>query len=228
MKQIKKDFETNFTGWTFIVAALLLLFGWILSPHHIGEYIVEADFTEVGKDVWFWIWMYRIHIFGWVTMGIALFALVSITARKPYRVLILPGAGMTIIGTFTLAIAAAYFYNHGAWGVGKTANLFPEELKEFMNNLLFTNQYVTCFIRFGRIFSGVGLILMGAGFVKWKIVSSWLGWFTIILGFVAMSIILFIPDNFEIYKPIFYVKVLWLALMGVTLLKKGVHLPETK
>ena len=228
MKQIKKDFETNFTGWTFIVAALLLLFGWILSPHHIGEYIVEADFTEVGKDVWFWIWMYRIHIFGWVTMGIALFALVSITARKPYRVLILPGAGMTIIGTFTLAIAAAYFYNHGAWGVGKTANLSPEELKEFMNNLLFTNQYVTCFIRFGRIFSGVGLILMGAGFVKWKIVSSWLGWFTIILGFAAMSIILFIPDNFEIYKPIFYVKVLWLALMGVTLLKQGVHLAETK
>ena len=135
---------------------------------------------------------------------------------------------MTIIGTFTLAIAAAYFYNHGAWGVGKTANLSPEELKEFMNNLLFTNQYVTCFIRFGRIFSGVGLILMGAGFVKWKIISSWLGWFTIILGFVAMSIILFIPDNFEIYKPIFYVKVLWLLLMGVTLLKKGVHEPEAK
>jgi hypothetical protein len=228
MKQIKKDFETNFTGWSFIVAAALLLFGWILSPHHIGEYIVESDFTEVGKDVWFWIWMYRIHIFGWVTMGIALFALVSITARKPYRVLILPGAGMTIIGTFTLAIAAAYFYNHGAWGVGKTANLSPEELKEFMNNLLFTNQYVTCFIRFGRIFSGVGLILMGAGFVKWKMISSWLGWFTIILGFAAMSIILFIPDNFEIYKPIFYVKVLWLVLMGVTLLKQGVNLTETK
>ena len=228
MKQIKKDFETNFTGWSFIVAALLLLFGWILLPHHIGEYIVESDFAEVGKDVWFWIWMYRIHIFGWVTMGIALFALVSITARKPYRVLILPGAGMTIIGTFTLAIAAAYFYNHGAWGVGETANLSPEELKEFMNNLLFTNQYVTCFIRFGRIFSGVGLILMGAGFVKWKIISSWLGWFTIILGFVAMSIILFIPDNFEIYKPIFYVKVLWLVLMGVTLLKQGVNLTETK
>ncbi len=228
MKQMKKDFETNFTGWTFIVAALLLLFGWILSPHHIGEYIVASDFTEIGKDVWFWIWMYRIHIFGWVIMGIALFALVSITARKPYRVLILPGAGMIIIGTFTLAIAAAYFYNHGAWGVGKTANLSTEELQDFMNNLLFTNQYVTCFIRFGRIFSGVGLILLGAGFVKWKIISSWLGWYTIVLGLVAMGIILLIPDNFEVYKPVFYVKVLWLVLMGVTLLKQGVHLPETK
>ena len=226
--QMKKDFETNFTGWTFIVAALLLLFGWILSPHHIDEYIVASDFTEIGKNVWYWIWMYRIHIFGWVTMGIALFALVSVTARKPYRVLILPGAGMVIIGTFTLAIAAAYFYNHGAWGVGKTANMSSEELKDFMNNLLFTNQYVTCFIRFGRIFSGVGLVLLGVGFVKWNILSKWLGWFTIILGLVAMGIILFIPDNFEIYKPIFYVKVLWLLMMGIMLLKRGVNLSDTK
>src|SRR6056300_1619460 len=155
MKHIKKDFETNFTGWSFIAAALLLWFGWVLSPHHIGEYIVASDFAEIGKNVWYWIWMYRIHIFGWVTMGIALFAFISVTARKPYRVLILPGGGMTIIGTFTLAIAAAYFYNHGAWGVGQTSGMSAIELKEFMNNLLFTNQYVTCFIRFGRIFSGV-------------------------------------------------------------------------
>jgi len=192
---MKKDFETNFTAWSFIVAA--------------------------------WIWMYRIHIFGWVTMGIAMFALVSITARKPYRVIILPGAGMVIIGTFTLAIASAYFYNHGAWGVGQTAGKSAVEIQEFMHNLLFTNQYVTCFIRFGRIFSGVGLILLGVGFVKWKIVSTWLGWFTILLGLAAMGIIIGIPDNFEIYKPIFHVKVIWLLMMGIELLKKGVHLSES-
>ena len=40
MKIIKKDFETNFTGWAFIFAAALLWFGWVLSSHHIGEYIV--------------------------------------------------------------------------------------------------------------------------------------------------------------------------------------------
>ncbi|MFT4986904.1 MAG: hypothetical protein ACI81Y_002776 [Glaciecola sp.] len=223
-----KDFETNFTGWAFILAAVLLFFGWVLSPHHIGEYISVEDFKPIGENVWFWIWMYRIHIFGWVAMGIALFALVSITARKPFRVLILPGAGMLIIGTFTLAIAAAYFYNHGAWGVGQTEGLSPVELDDFMVNLLFTNQYVTCFIRFGRIFSGVGLILLGAGFVKWKLVNTLIGWLTILLGLVAMSIILFIPDNFEIYKPIFYVKVLWLALMGIVLLKHGINLSEEK
>lgn len=225
---MKKNFETSFTGWAFILAAVLLWFGWALSPHHIGEYVAATDFTEIGKSVWYWIWMYRIHIFGWVTMGIAMFALTSITSSKPARVVILPGIGMVVVGTFTLAIANAYYYNFGAWGVGQTAGMTALELKEFMNNMLFTNQYVTCFIRFGRIFSGVGLVLLGYAFMKWSIVSTWLSWFTMLLGFVAMGIILAIPDNFEIYKPIFHVKVIWLVMIGVSLLRKGIHTPELK
>ncbi|WNH09602.1 hypothetical protein [Thalassobellus suaedae] len=228
MKVQKKDFETSFTGWAFIFAALLLWLGWALSSHHIGEYIVASDFTAIGENVWYWIWMYRIHIFGWVTMAIATFSLVSITARKPYRVVILPGAGMLIVGTFTLAIASAYFYNYGAWGVGQTAGKSAAEIKEFVDNILFTNQYVTCFIRFGRIFSGVGLVLLGFAFVKWHIVSKWLGWFTALLGLVAMGIILAIPDNYEIYKPIFHVKAIWLLIMGIVILKRGVSLQEVK
>jgi len=223
---MKKDFETRFTGWSFIVAALLLWGGWALSPHHIGEYIVATDFASIGENVWYWIWMFRIHIFGWVTMAIAMFALVSITARKPYRVVILPGAGMVIVGTFTIAIAAAYYYNFGAWGVGQTAGKSPTEVQEFMDNILYTNQYVTCFVRFGRIFSGVGLVLLGYGLIKWKIVGQWLGWFTVLLGLVAMGIILAIPDNFEIYKPVFHIKVIWLVAMGVTLLRQGVKLQD--
>ena len=158
------NFERQFTGWTFLIAAILLWFGYMLSSHHIGEYIVATDFEVIGENVWYWIWMYRIHIFGWVTMGIAMFAFVSLTAREPYRILILPGAGLVIIGTFSLAIASAYYYNHGAWGVGQIAGKRYEEVDTFMNNLLFTNQYVTCFIRFGRIFSGVGLALTFASY----------------------------------------------------------------
>lgn len=223
-----KDFETKFTGWAFLVAALLLWGGWALSSHHVGEYFVATDFASIGENVWYWIWMYRIHIFGWVTMAIAMFSFIAITARKPYRVLILPGAGMTIVGTFTIAIAAAYYYNYGAWGVGETAGKSPEEIQVFMDSILYTNQYVTCFVRFGRIFSGVGLVLLGAALIKWKIVSLWLGWFTAILGLVAMGIILSIADNFEIYEPVFHIKVLWLIAMGVTLLRKGVNLTEGK
>lgn len=223
-----KDFETKFTGWAFLVAALLLWGGWALSSHHVGEYFVATDFASIGESVWYWIWMYRIHIFGWVTMAIAMFSFIAITARKPYRVLILPGAGMTIVGTFTIAIAAAFYYNYGAWGVGQTAGKSPEEIQAFMDGILYTNQYVTCFVRFGRIFSGVGLVLLGAALIKWKIVSLWLGWFTTLLGLVAMGIILAIADNFEIYEPVFHIKVLWLVAMGVMLLRNGVNLTEGK
>ena len=228
MNIIQKDFETNFTGWSFIIAAALLWLGWAFSPHHIQEYIVASDFEEIGKNVWTYIWMYRIHIFGWVTMGIALFAFVSVTARKPYRVVILPGAGMLIIGSFTLAIAAAYYYNFGAWGVGQTAGKPELEIQAFMNDILYTNQYVTCFLRFGRIFSGVGLVLLGAAFIKWAIVPKLLGWFTTIFGLAAVVLILSIPDNFEIYKPLFHIKVIWLLMMGGLLLKQGVCLPKSE
>lgn len=225
---MKKDFGTKFTGWTFIVAAVLLWGGWALSPHHIGEYLKISDFSSIGENVWYWIWMYRIHIFGWVTMAIALFALVSIVGKKPFGVLMLPGIGMAIVGTFTLAIAAAYYYNYGAWGVGQTAGKSPAEIQDFIDETLYTNQYVTCFIRFGRIFSGVGFVLLGTGLLKWNILSRWLGWFTVLFGLTAMAIILLIPDNFEVYKPIFHVKVIWLITMGAVILKKGINISESE
>ncbi len=224
---MKKDFETNVIGWAFIVSAIMLWGGWFFSPHHLGEYLVSSDFSAVSENLWTWIWMYRIHIFGWVIMGIAMFALTSIATKKPYRVLIYPGAGMIIVGTFTLAIAAAFYYTFGAWGVGKIAGKSPEEVQQIMDGLSYTNHYVTCFVRFGRVFSGVGLVILGAAFVKWNMVNKGLGWLTIIMGFAAMAIIMGIPDNFEIYKPMFHVKVIWLVLMGLTFLRKGINLPET-
>ncbi len=225
---MKKDFETKFTGWAFILAAILLWGGWALSPHHIGEYIVASDFKAVSEDLWYWIWMFRFHIFGWVIMALSIFAFASITAKKPYRVVLVPGAGMVVIGTMTLAIASAFYYNFGAWGVGKTMGLSAAEIQEFMDNVLFTNQYVTCFVRFGRVFSGVGLVLLGFGFLKWKIVHQLMAWFTLLLGLAAMGIIMGIPDNYEIYKPVFHVKVIWLAMMGALILVKGVNLTESE
>jgi hypothetical protein len=228
MQLMKKDFETKFAGWAFLLASALLWLGWTLSNHHTGEYIEASDFEKIGENVWYWIWMYRIHIFGWVTMTIALMSLVSFTARNPFRVLILPGAGMAIVGSITLALASAFYYNFGAAGVGATMGMNADELKVYMDAISSTNQYATCLVRFGRIFSGVGLILLGAAFVKWKMFSGWLSWFTVLLGLVAMCTILFIPDNFEVYKPIFHVKAVWLVAMGVTLLTKGVHLQKAE
>lgn len=226
-KARKKDFETKFIGWVFIAASLMLWGGWVLSPHHVGEYLVASDFSVINKKLWTWIWMYRIHIFGWVIMAIAMFALASIMLKKPCRVLIVPGAGMVVVGSITLAIASAFYYNFGAWGVGNTMGKSTAEIQVFMDNILYTNQYVTCFVRFGRIFSGVGLVLLGMGLVKWKIIDVWLGWLTVLLGLAAMVVIMGIPDNFEIYKPLFHVKAIWLAFMGISILRKGINLSES-
>jgi len=223
---MKRDLETKFTGWAFIIAAILLWGGWLLSPHTIGEYIVASDFEKIGESVWYWIWMFRFHIFGWVTMGIALFALWTVLFNSSKRIIIMPGIGMLVVGTFTIAIAAAYYYNYGAWGVGKTMGKTAEEVQTFMDGILFTNQYVTCFVRFGRIFSGVGLVLLGFGFLKGNVVNKALTWFTILLGAAAVGIILAIPEYYETYKPLFHLKALWLVAMGVVILKKGVRISE--
>jgi hypothetical protein len=220
---MNKNFETKFTAWAFIIAAILLWGGWFLSPHNVGEYFVASDFESIGESVWYWIWMFRFHIFGWVTMGIALFALWTLLFNSPHRIVMMPGIGMLVVGTFTIAIAAAFYYNYGAWGVGKTAGKSATEIKEFMDGILFTNQYVTCFVRFGRIFSGVGLVLLGVGFLKGNILNKALAWFTILLGAAAMGIILGIPEYYETYKPLFHVKVVWLLLMGFVILKNGIR-----
>lgn len=219
---MKKNFETAFTGWAFIMGALLLWSGWFLTNHHLGEYIKAEDFVAINEDVWYWIWMYRIHIFGWVGMGVALLGLVSITSKNEFRTILVAGAGVAIIGTFTYAIGTAFYYNFGAWGVGKTIGKSPEEVQAFMDSILPVNQYVTCLIRFGRVFSGVGLVILGAGFVKSGIFNKWVGIFTILLGLAAVGIIMLIPLNFEIYKPLFHIKVIWLILMGVLIIKNGV------
>jgi hypothetical protein len=149
---------------------------------------------------------------------------VSIVAKSTYRVVILPGAGMMIIGSMTLAIAAAFYYNFGAWGVGETMDKSATEVQTFMDSILSTNQYVTCFNRFGRIFSGVGSVLLGFALIKGNIVHKAIGYLTLLMGLGAVGLILGIADNFELYKPFFHIKVIWMLAMGAWLLVKGINL----
>ena len=98
------------------------------------------------------------------------------------------------------------------------------EVQTFMDSILSTNQYVTCFNRFGRIFSGVGFVLLGFALIKWNIVHKTIGYLTFLMGLGAVVLILAIPDNFELYKPFFHIKVIWMVAIGVWLLLKGINL----
>ena len=218
-----KNFETKFTGWALITSAVFLLSGWLLSPHHIQEYIVISDFEAINESLWTWIWMFRIYIFGWVIMAIGIIALVMLFKQSASRILAFSGGGVLVTGSFTIALAVAFYYSFGAWGIGETIGKSTIEINNFMDGIASINHYVTCLIRFGRVFSGVGFILLGFGILKSEILPKWTAIYGIVLGLTAMGIIMLIPENYEIYKPMFYVKVLWLASVGFTILKKGIN-----
>ncbi|MFM1875206.1 MAG: hypothetical protein RL266_943 [Bacteroidota bacterium] len=225
---MKNDFETKFTGWALIAGALMLVIGWVLLPHHSGEYLVPSDFTAINQNFWPWIWLYRMHIFGWVGMGAGIVGLAAITFKEPFRAITTSGAGVLIVGTFVSALATAFYYSFGAWGIGMTMDKSPEEIQQFMDGILPITHYITCLSRFGKVFSGAGLVLLGAGLLKFNITDKWLSIFTIVLGLTAMGLVMFIHDNYEVYKPVFYVKVVWLIALGSTVIRKGVNLSGAK
>ncbi len=90
---MKSDFPTKVTGGSFIAAGLMLLLGWILLPTHIGTFFQPEDFAAVHAQWSFWIWMYRIHIFGMVVTTMALVALGALLSESAARILIWPGCG---------------------------------------------------------------------------------------------------------------------------------------
>src|SRR5262245_37899942 len=146
---MKTDFNSRFAGGSFIAAGLMLVLGWILLPVHIGTYFEPGVFARIHEHFHFWIWMYRIHLFGMITTVIALFALAALVANSPARVLVWPGAAVASAGMVVAALAAAFYYHHGAWGSLKLAGASPQEVQGFVENLRVDTEYVTCLVRFG-------------------------------------------------------------------------------
>ena len=222
---MKSDFETKFTGWSFLVAAAMLWGGWLLIPRRLGTYLVPEDFPLIFERVWFWIWMYRIHMFGMVLTGFALIALAALLSDRPYRVMVWPGVGVAAVGTFVLTLATAFYFHHGAWGSGQTHGQSPEEVQQFIAALLVDTEYVTCLVRFGRVFSGLGLLFVGLALMIWKLLPMWVGGLAAMIGVAAMAITMGIPGDLQIYMPIFHIKAFWLAAMGAVLLRQGLRIP---
>ena len=72
---MKQDFTARVVGSFFLLGAPLLWVGWIALPVHIGTFFTTGDFATVHEKLTLWIWMYRLHIFGFVISVMALVAL---------------------------------------------------------------------------------------------------------------------------------------------------------
>ena len=218
-----RDFSTRFTAWSFIAAASLFWGGWMLLPVHIGTFFEPDDFARVHDNFYFWIWTFRFHLFGMVVTVIALVALASLLVNSPARVMVWPGAAVASAGMIVGAVGAAFYYHHGAWGALDMHGKSTAEIGAFVSALQVDTEYVTCLVRFGRVFSGLGLLVLGAGLIKWNVLPIWIGWIAVAIGLAAMALTMLLPDHMSLYMPVFHVKALWLLVMGIVILRSGLR-----
>jgi hypothetical protein len=224
MNPMLRDFSTRFTAWLFIAAGVMLWGGWLALPTRIGTYFQPDDFAKVSEDFYVWIWTYRVHLFGMVMTAMAVVALASLLVSSPARVMVWPGAAVVVAGMIVGAVGAAFYYHHGAWGALTMAGKSSEELLAFVDALRIDTEYVTCLVRFGRVFSGLGLLAVGCGLIKEHILPVWVGGAAAVLGLVAMGLTMLLPDQMELYQPVFHAQSLWLVLTGVVILRHGIRL----
>lgn len=219
-----QNLSTRITGWAFVAAAVMLWFGWLLLPVRIGSFFQPGDFAAVYDQFHFWIWMFRIHLFGIIVAVVALVALGSVLTESQARVLIWPGAAVAIIGLMVGATGAAFYYHFGAWGALDMNGKSTEAIQTFVGSLEVGTEYVTCLVRFGRVFGGFGMLLLGVGLLVWKVLPSWAGVIPVIIGVAAMALTMGLPDDLDLYLPVFHLHALWLAGVGIVTLRSGLRI----
>lgn len=218
---MNRDFPATVTAAFFILAAVLIWLGWMAMPAHIGTYFVPGDFAAVMEHFHLWIWMFRLHLFGFLIAVMALVALGTVVAEHEARVVVWPGVAVAAGGLFVSALAAAFYYHHGAWGALQMDGQPPEVVAAHVQSLLVDTEYVTCLVRFGRVFFGLGQVVLGLGILRGKLLSRLTGMGAVLLGVAAMALTMGLPDNLEYYSPIFHLNCIWLLWTGVEVLRTG-------
>lgn len=221
---MKRDFSTNLTASLFIIDTLMLWLGWVLSPVKIGVFFETGDFAEVAEQWRFWIWMYHIHIFGYLMTMMALVAFGAVLMETPARVVAWPGISVAAAGLLVSALAGAFYYHHGAWGAVEMAGKPAEALQDHVEALRLDTEYVTCLVRFGRVFFGLGMTVLALGLLKWDILPNWLALSTGLLGIAAMALTMGLPDNLEYYLPVFHLNALWFVAAGIVMGRSGLRI----
>jgi hypothetical protein len=217
-----KDFTTDVTGCLFLAGAIMLWGGHMLLHRRVGMFFQADDFAAIGSRLHLWLWLYRVHLFGMVTSALALGALAALVAGQPAaRVLVWPGAAVGVGGLIVGAVGSAFYYHYGVWGALEMRH-DPQAAKALVESLHLPTHYVTCLVRFGRVFCGLGLTVLAAGLLHGEVLPWWVGGGAAALGLAAMALTMLWPDNWALYVPVFHLQALWLAATGVYLLLYGI------
>ncbi|MGH8727371.1 MAG: hypothetical protein ACREV9_04260 [Burkholderiales bacterium] len=191
-----------------------LWLGWSLLPIKLGAFLEPGDFASIRQRFRLWIWLYRVHLFGYVMMLMAFVALGTIASSPP--VLVWPAVAVLGAASIVAAVAQAFYHDFGAWGAVQMQGKESVALAAYLESLRVPTEYATCLVRFGRVFFGLGQVVLAIAL--WHALPLWLSASTGILGIAAMAVTMALPDNLDYYKPLFHLNALWLLAMGVVLL----------
>lgn len=215
------EFSTYVTGWLFIGAALMLWLGWMLLPVRLGPFFESRDFEKVYARLHFWIWMYRLHLFGHLVAVMAFVAFATFVSGSASRIVVWPAVAVLGAGLIVAALAAAFYYHFGAWGAIDMNGQPADKIQSFLNSLRIGTEYVTCLVRFGRVFFGFGQVVLAIGLFYGALLPLWLTGGAAVLGAAAMAVTMAFPDNLEYYGPLFHLNAAWLVGIGVVVLQSG-------
>ena len=215
------DLSVEVTGGLLIASALMLNLGWTLLPVKLGAFLKVEDFSNVHSRLLTWILLFRIHLFGFVVTAMALIALASLLSKSWTRILLWPAVGVCGAGLIVMALAAAFYYHFGAWGAVDMAGKSRDQIQAFVDSLQVTTEYVTCLMRFGRVFFGFGQIVLAIGLWLGGGLPPWIAIAAAVLGFAAIAVTMARPDNLEYYAPVFHLNTVWLLATGWVVLRTG-------
>jgi hypothetical protein len=217
-----RDITTDVTGVFFLAGALMLWGGAVLLPRRVGMFFRDDDFAAIGTRLHLWLWLYRVHLFGVVVSALAVIALAALLASQPaVRVFVWPGGAVAAAGLIVGAVGSAFYYHFGVWG-GLESRKADFAADELVKSLHLPTHYITCLVRFGRVFCGLGLTVMAVGLLRGEVFPWWIGVGAISLGVAAMALTMLWPDNWSLYTPVFHLQSLWFAATGVYLLVRGI------
>lgn len=221
---MKRDFSTAATAWLFLLGGGMLWLGWVLLPTQIGAFFQSGDFAAIHEHWRLWIWMFRVHLFGYLMALMALVALASLLTESEARILAWPGVAVASTGLLVGALGGAFYYHHGALGALDMAGRSQAALAAHVEALRIDTEYVTCLVRFSRVFFGLGQVVLALALLKWNVLPRPIAGGGALLGLMAIILTMGLPDAWEYYTPIFHLNALWLVSIGVVAGRVGLRL----
>jgi hypothetical protein len=101
-----------------------------------------------------------------VVAVLCLVALGTLLAGTEGRILAWPSMAVGSAGLIVSALAAAFYCHFGVWGSIEMHGKSADAVLSFVNSLQIITEYVTGLVRFGRVFTGLGLLVLALGLLK--------------------------------------------------------------